>query len=622
MFARIRRILFGSPLPSWSAIHEKLPKILALPILASDALSSVAYATEEILLALLIAGSMMTLQHPYVFYISAAIVTVLVIVATSYRQTVHAYPSGGGAYTVAKENLGVTAGLTAGAALSIGYILTVSVSIAAGTDAIISANPMLAQYRIELCLGFIALITLGNLRGVRESGLAFAAPTYIFIVSIFTLIIAAIVKLQTAELYVPSSELTVAPHEGVTIVGIALILRAFCGGCAAMTGTEAISNAVPTFKEPESKNASTTLAIMAAILGVMFLGISYIAWKTQLVPLHFAHTGEHETVVSQIASATFGRSWFYYLIQYGTTAILILAANTSYAGFPRLASVMARDRYLPRQFYNVGDRLVFSNGILVLSLLAAALIVIFGGDTHSLIPLYAIGVFLSFTLSQTGMVKRFQRLRTKGWQWNALVSGIGGVVTAVVTIVLAIFKFTDGSFVVVILIPLFVLGFYKINSHYVRLGNLLRLTPEDKFVPLNNTVLVLTPSIHRGVLHALEYAKGLSADVRAVHVETDPLDTELLLQRWETWGGGIPLVILESQYRSTIGPLLDYLEKAKQERKDYVITVVVPEFVPTRWWHSLLHNQTGLMIKIALLFRRDIIVTNVRYYPEQTEAEK
>ena len=620
MIARIRRILFGSPLPSWRAMHEKLPKILALPILASDALSSVAYATEEILIVLLFAGSLI-LHHPYVFYISGAIVTVLVVVSTSYRQTVHAYPSGGGAYTVAKENIGITAGLTAGAALAIGYILTVSVSIAAGTDAIISANPLLSPYRIELCIAFVALITLGNLRGVRESGLAFAAPTYIFIVSIFTLIIIAIFRLQTTGLTIPSSTIPVSPAAGISAVTLFLILRAFSGGCAAMTGTEAISNAVPAFKPPESKNAASTLAIMAGILGVMFIGVSYIAWKTQLIPLKDIPGVQYETVISQIASATFGRSWFYYLIQYGTTAILILAANTSFAGFPRLASVMARDRYLPRQFYNVGDRLVFSNGIIVLALLAALLIVVFKGDTHKLIPLYALGVFLSFTLSQTGMVKRFNAIRPRGWQWSALVSGIGAVVTGVVTVVLAVVKFTEGSFVVVILIPVFVLIFYKMNSHYVKLGNQLRLTPEDKFVPLNNTVLVLTPSIHRGVLHALEYAKGLSADVRAIHIETDPLDTALLLERWETWGGGIPLVILESPYRSIVGPLLDYLEEAKQERKDYVITVVVPELAPVRWWHSLLHNQTGLMIKFALLFRRDIIVTNVRYFPERTSEK-
>jgi hypothetical protein len=382
-----------------------------------------------------------------------------------------------------------------------------------------------------------------------------------------------------------------------------------------MTGTEAISNAVQAFRAHEPKNASTTLTIMATILGAMFIGISYLAFQTKVIP------SGHETVLSQLARATFvdlpHMGWFYYLVQAATAAVLVLAANTSYAGFPRLASIMARDRFLPRQLYNLGDRLVFSNGILLLALLSGLLIVIFKGKQHALIPLYAVGVFLSFTLSQYGMAKRFARLKEKSWQRHALISLLGAVVTGIVTIVISITKFMGGAWIVVILIPLFVMFFWNIHRHYIALGNQLRLTPEDEFHEVHNTVIVLTPSLHRGVLRALEYAKGMTGDVRAVHIESDPLDTALLEDRWERWGGGIPLVILESQYRSLIGPLLDYLEEVKRERTDRLITVVIPEFVPAKWWHKLLHNQSGLLLKWVLLFKRDIITANLRYYIEK-----
>jgi amino acid transporter len=608
MLSWLRRLLIGSPLPSWRAAHERLPKILALPILSSDALSSVAYATEEVLLILLAAGTA-AVHSPEILYITCAIVLLLAIVTTSYRQTVRAYPSGGGAYVVAKDNLGDSYGLAAGAALMIDYTLTVAVSIASGVAAIISLYPQLFSYRVEMSLIGIAFITLINLRGVRESGLLFALPTYVFIASIFVMIAVGMYKLFTVGLTVPSSQMVVPPMQGLTLF---LILHAFSGGCTAMTGTEAISNAVQAFRSPESKNAATTLSMMAVILGIMFLGIGYLTYRTGVLPI------KHETVISQIARATFEHQpWMHGIIQYFTAAILLLAANTSFAGFPRLSSIMARDRFLPRQLYNVGDRLVFSNGIVLLAALAAGLTFIFRSDTHRLIPLYAIGVFLSFTLSQAGLVKLFVRRKEQGWRRSATVSGIGAIATGIVTLVFAITKFKDGAWVVVVLIPMFCYIFKKINDHYIQLGNQLRLTPEDKFVPKSNTVLVLTPSLHRGVLPALEYAKGLSADIRAIHIETDPLDTALLEARWETWGGGIPLVILESPYRSLIGPLLEYLEEAKKERKNYMITVVIPEFVPAKWWHKLLHNQSGLLLKFVLLFRRDIITANVRYYVEK-----
>ena len=607
MLTWLRRLLFGSPLPTWRAIHERLPKVLALPILASDALSSVAYASEEMLLILLVAGTTIA-RSPLLVYLSGAIVVLLAIVATSYRQTVHAYPSGGGAYTVAKENLGIHYGLTAGASLMIGYVLTVAVSIAAGVAALISAFPELAEYRIALALTGIAIITLGNLRGVREAGLLFALPTYVFLLSAFALIIIGIYRVHTTGLIVQSSDIAIAPVEGLSLF---LILRTFSGGCVAMTGTEAISNAVPSFRRPESRNAATTLAWMAAILGAMFVGVSYLAWKTGVVPVG------HETVVSQIARATFGNTWFYLVIQFATVFILLLAANTSYAGFPWLASVMSRDRFLPRQLYNVGDKLVFSNGILLLSLLAGFLIVVFRGDTHRLIPLYAVGVFLSFTLSQSGMVKHFIRTKAPNWRRSVVISGIGAVTTGVVTLVLAVARFVEGAWIVVALIPLICVVLWRIHAHYIAVGNQLRLTPDDHFEPLKNTVVVLIPSIHRGVLPALEYATTLSADVRAIHVETEPESTPLLEERWEQYGGGIPLVIIESPYRSLIGPLLEYLDQARRERADRVITVIIPEFIPVKWWQKVLHNQSGLAVKFALLFQRNIVVTNVRYYLQE-----
>lgn len=616
IWLQIRRILVGSPLPSWRALHERLPKILALPIFASDALSSVAYATEEILLVLVLAGPAV-LASPDALYIALAIVVLLWLVATSYRQTIYAYPGGGGAYIVAKDNLGDKAGLAAGAALTIDYTLTVAVSIAAGVAAFISAYPQYAEHRVILGLVGIGILTLGNLRGVRESGLLFAAPTYIFILSMLALIAVGFYREMTTGLVAPTaSEMPKVPV--VHAFGLFLVLRAFSGGCTAMTGTEAISNAVQAFKPPEARNAARTLLAMAAILAVMFAGVSFLAYHAQVVPISPYDTSRHyQTVVSQIARGTFGTSWVYYLIQWATAMILILAANTSYAGFPRLASIMARDRFMPRQLYNVGDRLVFSNGILLLSLLAGLLIVLFHGDTHSLMPLYAMGVFLSFTLSQYGMAVRFRKLHQPGWQARAVLSAIGAIATAVVTIVQAATKFHEGAWIVVVLIPLLAYTYWVIHKHYIAVGNQLRLKGDDVFVPMKNTVLVLTPSLHRGILPALEYAKSLSGDVRAIHIETDQVDTELMIDRWDRWGGGIPLVILESQYRSLLGPLIEYLEEVKVERENYRITVVIPEFVPAKWWHKLLHNQSGLILRIALLFRRDIITANVRYYLER-----
>jgi amino acid transporter len=387
-----------------------------------------------------------------------------------------------------------------------------------------------------------------------------------------------------------------------------LILRAFASGCVAMTGTEAVANGIPAFKPPESRNAATTLTYMAAILGSLFIGLTFLAHFYRVLPT------EHETVVSQIARGVFGRGWFYFLVQYATAAILILAANTAFQDFPRLSSILARDRFAPRQLANIGDKLVFSNGIVALAAVAMGLIALFHGDTHALIPLYAVGVFVCFTLSQAGMVVRHRRLREKGWKSHAVINSIGAFATGVVSLVLAVMKFTHGAWMVVILIPILVFIFHKIHQHYVELAEQLRVTKFEEPPQIRSTAIVLVASVHKGILPAVEYARTLSHDCRALYIEIDPNDTPLIRDRWEQFHIRVPLVILESPYRSVIGPTLDYLEEAKKERPNYVVTVVLPEFVPRKWWHTLLHNKTALFLKIYLMLRRDIVVTNVRYF--------
>lgn len=605
-----RRVLFGSPLPTARAAHERLPKFLALPIFASDALSSVAYATEEILLVLATAGAVVAMGH--VLPLSLAIAVLLAIVATSYRQTIHAYPNGGGAYIVAKENLGTIPGLTAGAALMIDYVLTVSVSVSAGVEALVAAYPGLHGYNVPICLFFIALLTVGNLRGVRESGMLFALPSYLFIGTMLALIGIGVYKhmFGAPVLAPPRPPLNGALH-GLTLV---LLLRAFSSGCAAMTGVEAVSNGVQAFRAPESKNASTTLVWMAAILATMFLGVSYLSQVYRVYPNPFNHENESDTVVSMIAAAVVGRGWFFYLVQYATMAILVLAANTSFAGFPRLCSMIAQERFLPRQLANIGDRLVYSNGIVVLALLASLLVWVFHGVTHYLIPLYAIGVFLSFTLSQAGMVRHWVSLREPGWQRSAVINGIGAVCTGIVLIVIASTKFRLGAWMVVILIPLLVLMFLRINKHYAEVRARLSLECDELPKPFHHTVLVLVPNVHRGVIPALEYARSISNEVRGVHVEIEPAETARIHEKWARWAPDIPLVVLESPYRALIEPVLRYIDEVDQERDDDVVTVIIPEFVAPRWWEKILHNHSGLLLKFALLGKRGVVVTNVRFH--------
>jgi len=600
----LKRLLVGSPIPSHLAHHERLSRLTGLAVLSSDALSSVAYATDFILATLVVAG---VGAFVYAVPISVVIATLLGIVAFSYRQTIHAYPTGGGAYIVAKENIGPTAGLIAAASLLVDYTLTVAVSISAGVLAITSAFPQVDPYRVELCLAFLTILTLGNLRGIRESGNIFAVPTYFFVVSISLLLGAGLYRYLTGGIVPVDAPLP--PNAGHQPLTTFLLLTAFANGCTAMTGVEAVSNGVPAFRPPESKNASATLITMATLAIVMFVGITVLAHAYKVVP------NTAESGISQLGRAIFGGpNIFYYLLQAGTTLILVLAANTAYADFPRLASIVARDRYLPRQFMNQGDRLAFSNGILVLSTFAAILIVAFRGDTQSLLPLYMIGVFVSFTLSQTGMVIHWQRTKEPGWKTSAAINGFGALVTGVVLMIVAVTKTFEGAWIVLLLIPVIV-GFFKItHSHYVHVASELTLKGYAPQRRIHNTVLIPIGGLQRPVVEALRYAETLSNDVRAIYVDINPASTEQLRNDWTQWGGDVTLVVLPSPFRSIMEPLLEYIEQTTREKSNDYVTVILPEFVPKRWWQHLYHNQTSLLIKGALLFRRNIVVTSVPFH--------
>ena len=601
--ALFKRALIGPPMPLAQAHHERLRKRVALAVFSSDALSSVAYATEEILLILVLAGTAaLHLSVP----ISPAITGLLAIVAISYQQTIHAYPSGGGSYIVARANLGAVAGLVAAAALLVDYVLTVSVSVAAGVAAVTSAFPQFAPHKVALGVVCVTAVALANIRGVRESGRIFAVPTYFFIVCFGVMILEGFYRLATGSL--PRRPPPAIPaSEAFTWF---LILRAFSSGCTAMTGTEAISNGIPAFRPPESRNAAITLGWMAVILGTFFVGITLLADRLGIVPV------AEETVVSQIARRLHGAGLFYYAIQAATALILVLAANTSFADFPRLSSLLARDRYIPRQFATLGERLVFSNGIMVLGAMAALLLVIFGGETHALIPLYAVGVFISFTLSQSGMVRHWWTDRVRGWRHKLAINGLGALATGVVTVVIATTKFTHGAWIVVLVIPALVATFLAMHRHYEDVAEQLSLEGLPGPPELRHTVLVVVGDLHRGVVRAVQYAKTLAAPsvaVRAVFVETDPAKTAKLEEKWARWGLGVPLVILNSPYRSLLRPLVEYLDALQSLGDDHMVTVVIPEFLPSRWWQHILHNQTALLIKGVLLFRKNTVVVDVPY---------
>ena len=608
-------------------MHERLPKFLALPVFSSDAVSSVAYGPQEVLVSLAVVGAAV---WDHSLPIGIAITVLIAIVVFSYRRTIHAYPQGGGSYIVTRDNLGTKAGLVAAASILTDYVLTVAVSMAAGIQAIVALMPDWAPYTVHLCIAAVLVVALGNLRGVRESGLLFAGPTYVFIGCLYVLVIAGLFKLWV--LRVPAQPIVPFDFNMPIIepLGVFVVLRAFSNGCSALTGIEAIADGVPAFRPPESKNAASTMTFMAVILGSLVLGITYLGHVYHGLPWDFL--SEHperfshlpgleslrgQTLVAQLVTHIFGRGPFFTVTQVATCAILILAANTAFQDFPRLSSILARHRFAPRQLANLGDRLAFNNGILILSVLSILLLIAFQGRTTRLIPLYAIGVFISFTLSQLGMAVRQRRLKESNWRIWSSVSLVGACATGFVAVIIGWTKAQQGAWIAMLLIIAIVAILRRINRHYISLGDQLRLIEPDEEKPVKTTSIVLTGGIHKGIVPALRYAKSLSTDCRALYIETDPTETPLVRERWEKFGLGVPLVILESQYRTMLEPVEKYLEEAKKERPDHLITVVVPEFVPRQWWHQILHNQNGIRLKLKLMGMKDIVVTNVRYYLER-----
>jgi amino acid transporter len=614
MLAELKRVVIGTPLETARQAHERLNKRTAMAVFSSDAMSSSAYATEEILRHLAIAGVIGAMAFSYALPIAGLIALLLVIVAFSYRQTIAAYPNGGGAYIVASDNLGTIPGLTAGSSLLIDYVLTVAVSISAGVAAITSLFQGLTPYRIEIAVAAILIIMLGNLRGVRESGRLFALPTYLFLIMVLSMIAYAGLRVLAGDTIIVSPRPGEIAGPGESIVSGELeplswfiLIQSFASGCAALTGIEAISDGVPAFKKPEARNARITLVWMAFLLLTMFLGITWLSGFG-------AEPRLDETVLSQIGRGVFGAGLLHTILQFATAGILFLAANTAFADFPRLASFIARDRYLPRQFASLGDRLVFSNGIVLLSAFAIMLVIVFNANVSNLIPLYAVGVFLSFTLSQSGMVRHWFKVREAGWQRSAVVNAVGAISTFIVMWVIIVAKFTEGAWMVVLLIPTIVLILMGIHRHYVHAARQLSLEGLEPPPPLRNTVIVPISTLHRGTINALRYAESIApGNVTAVHVSMDEAQTAKIRAKWAKWGGDTPLVVLNSPYRSLLRPLLRYLDEVDRRWDNDVITIVLPEFIPKRWWHNLLHNQTAFLLKSALLFRKNRIVASVPY---------
>lgn len=649
VWRRARITLFGEPLTTAQQIHERLTKVKALAVLSSDAISSVAYATEASLAILITAGLGVLHFNPW---IAAAIAALMLIVGASYYQTIHAYPQGGGSYIVARSNLGDWPGLVAAAALLIDYVLTVSVSVSAGVDAIVSLNTtMLSKWAVPLGVVFIIFIMVVNLRGIRESGTIFAAPTYVFIGAFLVMIVTGIIHaaLMPGGLFTPipphihpfGQPLGWAPEK----LSLLLVLTAFASGCSAMTGVEAISNGVPAFQAPESKNAARTLIWMIAVLVSLFLGTTYLAWRFGIEPF----SGGEPTLTSQIARLLFGGSvftnWFYYVIQFATMLILILAANTSYADFPRLASILAHDGWLPKGFSFRGNRLAFSAGIIVLTVLATLLMVVFSGNTEELINLYALGVFTAFTLSQSGMVIHWWRLRavqSNGWQRSMVINGIGALTTGLVAIVIMITKFDRGAWIVVLLVPLLVVMFRGISRHYRVVAQQITQLDTLPAAAMRHQALAPISRMDRVAERTLGYARSLGLPVTVVHVTTEQEDDgnfREAFHRWaheveiaergKSWGGRPPapipqLVVIRSPYRSLVGPFLEYVRQRRRAYPDGIVTVFLPEYVPAHLWERALHNETALRLKLALYSMRGVVVTNVPYHlgrDEEPESE-
>jgi len=609
IFSKIRRLLIGNPLNSSQYDHELIPKWKALALLSADALSSIAYATEEIIIPLTLLG--VVGATVWSLPIAIAILILMIIVGLSYRQTITSYPNGGGAYIVAKENLGILPGLTAGAALLIDYTLTVAVSVSAGVENLVSAFPSLASIQVFTAVWIVLLLMVLSLRGIKDSATVFAFPTYFFIFSIFTLILVGFIN--------GPADTNIHPHsvllENLPEIGIIMILKAFSSGCTALTGIEAISNGIPLFRKPQSKNANMTLFWMIFILGSMFAGITY------LVNSYDIQHQQGVTLLSSLNKAIFGQSVLFYAIQVSVFLILFMAASTAYADFPRLTSLLAKDRYAPRQLANMGDRLVFSNGIIGLSVGAICLIIFFKGRTHALIPLYAVGVFLSFTLSQSGMVVHHFKLKEKNWLGSALMNGIGAITTFSVLIIIAAFKFTHGAWLILVAIPTIVYIFHRTHVHYVMFARELSQSHYDieKCEKINDHIVIIPISgLHRGVMNAIRYGKSIGQDLRICYVKTDEESYERLRKAWDDKFPDMQLHVLESPYRSISEPIIDYIRKASREHPTEFVTVIFPEFVTAKWHHQLLHNQTAWLIKLSLIYKKNVVVTSVKYHLETT----
>jgi len=598
----LKRWLVGDPLKSAQAAHQRLSKTIALAIFSSNAISSVAYATEEILLVLVLAG---TAAMAWSIPISLSILLLMAILTISYRQIIYEYPEGGGAYVVARANLGEQPALIGAAALMIDYVLTVAVSIAAGVSALTSAVPSLLEHRQALGLAATVFIVLINLRGVRESGTFFAFPTYFGIGILGVMVVIGSLQAYSGQ---AASSMTES-QTGVEELTLFLILRAIAAGCTAVTGMEVVSNGVKTFRQPESKNAATTMLHMSLILGGLFIGISVLASHFDIQPKM------DETVVSQLARHTFGTGTLYYSVQIGTMLLLVLAANSAFAAFPQLASILARDGYMPRQMATFGDRLVFSNGIIILGVIACLLLIIFRGDPHALIPLYAVGVFISFTLSQAGMVRRWLSKKGPHWQTKLIVNGLGSVSTGIAIIMIGTTKFTKGAWIVFLLIFILVWMFRSIRSHYKAVAEQVALTRDHRPPPPRRNIMVIPINgVNQAVIRAVDYARSRTGEVRAVIVDIDAEATARNQIQWAQWGCGVQLTVLPCPYRSVLSSFLEYVEDLLNKEPDTWVTVVIPEILPAHWWHGVLHNQRALLLKASLLFKERVILIDVPFH--------
>jgi amino acid transporter len=613
----IKRVLIGRPVASEQESQERTGKLKGLAIFASDNISSSAYATEEIMRVLVLAGvGALALTMP----LTLAIIVILAIVVISYRQVIFAYPNGGGSYVVAFQNLGTLPGLVAAASLLTDYVLTVAVSVSAGVEAITSAFPSAFEFRVVISVVLIALMTTVNLRGIRESGNVFTVPTYVYVVAMLGMLGYGFVRFFTTglpEYHAPPEWLV--QHGAGGALTLLLVLRAFASGSVALTGTEAVSNGVPAFKRPEVPNAQIVLVAMGSLFAAIFFGISFLSGHIGIVP----DPSEVETVNSQLSRVLVGDGWFFYLIQFSTAVLLILAANTAFNGFPRLASILARDKFLPHQFEFRGDRLAFSTGIIALSLVSILLVIAFGGSVTALIPLYTIGVFVAFTLSQIGLVRHWFDLRQeRNWQVRAGVNGLGAVATGIVAIVVAVSKFLLGAWIVLLLIPLLVGMMLAIGRHYNRVKGELEGDIPVTPAAIKHTIIVPVADLNRIAIQTLAYARSISPNVTALHIAQDEESARAFREKWLAWGDKVPLVTIESPYRSVVGPLLRYVDNIDRQDKDDTVTVILPEYVTAHWWEQLLHNQTALRIKAALLFRPGTVVTSVPYHAARHEGHQ